>query len=185
LSIYNSTEDHPTPQGLEHPAGATDAYVALVALLQRHDAAFRAIDHAPEGRTEVVSALRGHPVEQAAKCIIVLAKVGRKVTKYVLAVVPGDARLDLAALKDLLHATYVGFASQSIAEDLARTVSGTILPFPLDDRLELVVDPRVLAQPELFFNAARLDRSFALRTEDYARIAQPRIAPISTRMTNA
>lgn len=155
-------------------------YDALVELLERHGAAFRLIDHPAEGRTDIVSAMRGHSVEQAAKCIVVMAKIGRKVTKYVLAVVPGDARLDLDALKSLLGATYVGFASKEIAEDLGKTVSGTILPFALDDRLELIADPRVLAQPELFFNAARLDRSVALRADDYARIAQPRVARITT-----
>ena len=155
-------------------------YDALVALLERHDASFRLIDHAPEGRTDRVSALRGHPPAHAAKCIVVLAKMGRKVTRYVLAVVPGAARLDLGALKTLLGATYIGFAS-SAAEELGGTVSGTILPFALDDRLQLVVDSRVLEQPELFFNAARLDRSVALNTGDYARIAQPRVAAIAAR----
>lgn len=33
--------------------------------------------------------------------------------------------------------------------------------------------------PELFFNAARLDRSIALATDDYVRIAAPRMAPIT------
>jgi Ala-tRNA(Pro) deacylase len=163
-------------------AAATDstAYDELIALLERHGAAYRVIDHAPEGRTEIVSQLRGHPASEAAKCIVVMAKIGRKITRYVLAVVPGDARLDLAAIKTLLGATYVGFATPSIAEELGRTVSGTILPFPLDDRLELIVDPRVLATPELFFNAARLDRSLAVRADDFARIAQPRVARIAT-----
>lgn len=123
-------------------------------MLEHHGAAFRTIDHPPEGRTDVVSAMRGHAVVQAAKCIVVMAKIGRKVTKYILAVIPGDARLDLDALKALLSATYVGFASKEVAEDLGKTVSGTILPFALDGRLELIADPRVLAQPELFFNAA-------------------------------
>jgi Ala-tRNA(Pro) deacylase len=37
----------------------------------------------------------------------------------------------------------------------------------------------VLATPELFFNAARLDRSLAVRADDFARIAQPRVARIA------
>jgi Ala-tRNA(Pro) deacylase len=154
-------------------------YDRLIELLTTQDAKFRIIDHAPEGRTDVVSPMRGHPVSHAAKCIIVITKIGKKTTKYVLAVVPGDARLDFGAIKQLVGATYVGFASPEIAEDLARSVVGTVLPFAFDERLELVVDPQVLAVPEIFFNAARLDRSLALDSRDYARVAQPRVAKIA------
>ena len=47
-------------------------------------ARYRLIDHAPEGRTDLVSALRGHDVAQAAKCLIVIVKIGKKQTRYAL-----------------------------------------------------------------------------------------------------
>lgn len=156
-----------------------DAYHRLIADLDAAGSQYRLIDHAPEGRTEQVSALRGHDVAQAAKCLIVMVKVGKKQTRYVLAVVLGDARLDLAAVKALLGGTYVAFAATDKAEQLAGTVSGTVLPFSYSPRLELVADPRLLRFPELFFNAARLDRSVRVATEDYVRLAAPRVAPIT------
>ena len=58
-----------------------------------------------------------------------MVKVGKKQTRYALTVVPGDARLDLQAVKGLLAGTYVAFAGQDKAEELASTQSGTILPF--------------------------------------------------------
>lgn len=67
-------------------------YDELIALLDRHQAAYRVLVHAPEGRTEIVSALRGHRIDHAAKCMIVMVKFGKKTTRYVLAVVPGDSR---------------------------------------------------------------------------------------------
>ncbi len=155
-----------------------DTYTRLISLLDEHHAQYRLIDHAPEGRTEVVSPLRGNRLSQAAKCIVVMVKLGKKVTKYVLAVYPGDARLDLNALKSLLGGTYVSFASPDIAERLAGSVAGTILPFSFSPELELIVDPSLLENDELFFNAARLDRSMALRTKDYADIAKPRLEHI-------
>ncbi|GIJ43985.1 hypothetical protein Val02_08710 [Virgisporangium aliadipatigenens] len=155
-----------------------DRYDRLVAELDAADAKYRLIEHAPEGRTEEVSALRGHDVAHAAKCLIVMVKVGKKQTRHVLAVVPGDARLDLSRVKDLLAGTYVAFAAKERAEELAGSVSGTVLPFSYDPRLELVADPALLRAPELYFNAARLDRSVALATEDYVRLAAPRVAPI-------
>ncbi|MEW1859825.1 YbaK/EbsC family protein [Streptomyces sp. NPDC088194] len=156
-----------------------ETYGRLIALLDEQGAQYRTIDHEPEGATEVVSALRGNSLAQAAKCIVVMVKVGKKVTRYVLAVVPGDRRVDLGAVKALLSGTYVSFASRDIAERLAGSVSGTVLPFSFDEKLELVVDPGLLVHDEIYFNAARLDRSLALSTKDYVRVAAPRTEPIA------
>jgi Ala-tRNA(Pro) deacylase len=150
----------------------------LIAFLDENRARYRLIAHAPEGRTEIVSALRGHPIRQAAKCIIVMVKIGKKVTKFVLAVVPGDARVDLRAIQSLKGGTYAGFAPPDRAEELAASVVGTVLPFAFDPRLELIVDPQIKQFDELFFNAARLDLSVALNAEDYVRLATPRFEPI-------
>lgn len=156
-----------------------DLYQRLITMLDDGDARYRLIDHAPEGRTEEVSAMRGNPLGAAAKCIVVMVKIGKKVSRYFLAVVPGDARVDLQAVKALVDGTYVSFASTDKAELLAGSVSGTILPFSFHEDLTLVVDPALLKHPELFFNAARLDRSLALNTEDYVRLANPTIAPLT------
>ncbi|WP_185949301.1 hypothetical protein [Microbispora sp. KK1-11] len=44
----------------------------------------------------------------------------------------------------------------------------------------MVSRPALLRMRELFFDAARLDRSAALATDDHVRLAVPRIAPIAT-----
>jgi Ala-tRNA(Pro) deacylase len=154
-------------------------YERLIALLDQHNARYRLIDHAPEGRTEIVSPLRGNELRNAAKCIIMIVKLGKKTTKYVLAVIPGDRRLDLATVKSIFGATYVSFASADVAERLAGSSTGTILPFALNSQLELIADPSLGQVDELYFNAARLDRSVALKTEEYFAIAKPRIEPIT------
>lgn len=162
------------------PASGTGMYDRLIADLDAAGARYRLIDHAPEGRTDLVSALRGHDVAQAAKCLIVMVKVGKKQTRYVLAVVPGHARLDLQAVKSLLGGSYVAFAGQDKAEELAGSQAGTILPFSYHPKLEVIADPALLDSPELYFNAARLDRSVALATDDYRRLAAPRLASITS-----
>jgi len=157
-----------------------DTYTRLITLLDKQGVAYRLIDHEPEGRTEVVSPMRGNELAQAAKCIVLMVKIGKKVTKYVLAVIPGDARVNLNAVKSLMQGTYVAFADTAIAERLAGSVTGTILPFSFDTTLELIVDPALLENDEIFFNAARLDRSMALKASDYRALAKPRIERIST-----
>jgi Ala-tRNA(Pro) deacylase len=180
------TQPDATPSQAENPLRAPSPhehplYERLITDLDAAGASYRLIEHPAEGRTELVSAMRGHPVAHAAKCLVVMVKIGKKQTRYVLAVVPGDARLDLAAVKQLLGGTYAAFADTGRAEALAGSVSGAVLPISYSPDLLLVADPALLESSELFFNAARLDRSLALDTQDYLRIANPRLARISTR----
>ena len=154
-------------------------YTQLIAFLEQHGVSYRLIDHAPEGRTEIVSPLRGNALSQAAKCIVLMVKIGKKVTRYILAVVPGDARVDMQAVKSMMRGTYVAFASSDIAERLAGSVAGTILPFSFNAELELIVDPSLLENDEIYFNAARLDRSMVLKTSDYVAVAKPRLGRIA------
>jgi Ala-tRNA(Pro) deacylase len=44
---------------------------------------------------------------------------------------------------------------------------------------QLIADPALLDCDELYFNAGRLDRSVALASQDYLRLAAPRIARIT------
>jgi Ala-tRNA(Pro) deacylase len=150
-----------------------DTYTHLITWLDQQGATYRLIDHAPEGRTDIVSVLRGNTLSQAAKCIVLMVKISKKSTRYVLAVIPGDSRVDLQAVKTLLRGTYVAFASSDIAERLGGSVTGTILPFSFTPELEVIVDPSLLENDEIYFNAARLDRSMVLKTSDYVRIAKP------------
>jgi Ala-tRNA(Pro) deacylase len=158
---------------------AADAYERLISMLDSAGARYRVITHPPEGRTDVVSAFRGNPIACAAKCLIVMVKTSKRTSRYYLAVVPGSARVDLQALKTLAGGTYAAFASTDKAEALAGSASGTILPFSFHPDLELVADPELLKHKEIFFNAARLDRSLALDTQDYLRLASPHLCPIT------
>ncbi|WP_217230581.1 YbaK/EbsC family protein [Streptomyces anulatus] len=156
-------------------------YDRLIELLERSHARFRIIDHPPEGRTEPASVLRRHALSQAAKCLVVRVALGRRARRYVLAVVPGDRRLDLDRLSSIYTGTESSFATREIAERLAGSVSGSVVPFALHPDLDLVVDPDLLVHKEIFFNAARLDRSVALATDDYVSLAGPRVEVIAQR----
>ncbi|MFG2132130.1 YbaK/EbsC family protein [Streptomyces sp. NPDC048751] len=154
-------------------------YEWLMGQLERRQARFRLIDHAPEGRTEPASILRDHALAQAAKCLVVRVATGRRSRRYVLAVVPGDRKVDLDELRAMYAGTEASFAARDVAERLAGSVSGSVVPFARHPELDLVVDPDMLVHDEIFFNAARLDRSVALATDDYVAMALPRVAPIA------
>jgi len=160
-------------------AEARTTYDLLIDLLARGGATYRLIEHEPEGVTALASAARGHDLEQAAKCIVVRVKLGKRTNRFILAVVPGDRLVALDVLREMWGGTYVSFATRETAEELSGCVSGTIIPFTFRPDLELVVDSGLLRQPEIYFNAARLDVSVALDTRDYVRIAEPRVESIA------
>jgi len=159
--------------------GANPVYEKLIALLDAAQAKYSILDHAPDGQTDRVSEMRGHPVREAAKCIVLIVKQGKKTSKFVLAVVPGNCRVDINAIKKLFNATYAGFAATDVAERLAGSVAGTVLPFIFKDELGLIVDRQIAESEWMYFNAARLDRSLKLATADYLAIAKPRLESIA------
>jgi len=154
-------------------------YDKLINLLDASGARYRIIEHAAEGRTDIASALRSHSLAQAAKSIVVRVSITKKKGKYLLAVIPGDKYVNLAKLSQLVGGMKSAFAARNVAERLTASISGSIAPFSFNCELQLVVDRSLLAHAEIFFNAARLDRSIALHMGDYLRLARPRVEHIA------
>jgi Ala-tRNA(Pro) deacylase len=153
----------------------------LVSLFQESGAAFRVVEHPAEGRTEVITRIRGNRIEQAAKALVVLVKQGKKSRRYLLCVVPGDARVDLAAVKALGSGTHAMMAPEAVAEELTGCAMGAVPPVSFNPALELVVDPRLLDSEEIVFNAGRLDRSIFIERSAYVSAARPTLAAIAAR----
>ena len=158
---------------------AGEIFDRLVALLTEAKARFRIIEHAAEGRSEAISAIRGNRPDQAAKAMVLDVRGGGGGRRHVLAILPGSRKLDFAAVAALFEARKCGFASPETAETLTGCVMGAVPPFSLNEALALVVDEDLLANETLFFNAGRLDRSMELDTADWKALAKPRVAKIA------
>lgn len=172
----------PAAEHLGHPPdpGPGDGvYGRLMALLDR--AGCRLPGHRPRarGRTDLASELRGHRLEMAAKCMVLWVRGKGGGGHHVLAVVPGDRRVDLRRVRKLYGGSDATLGDREEAERLTGCVSGCVIPFSFDERLPVVVDANLLVHEEIYFNAARLDRSLALRTVHYISLSAPRIAAIA------
>ncbi len=161
-------------------AFTADIHQQLIDLLIREGAGFRVIEHVPEGRTEVIAQIRGNRLEQAIKSMVVQVRHGKKDNHYYLANVPGDRRVDLAALAFQLGGDSAAFAPRAKAEALAGCVIGSIPPFSFNEELSVLADPDIQQNEEVVFNAGRLDRSIFMRMDDYIRIARPRLMRIAS-----
>jgi Ala-tRNA(Pro) deacylase len=155
-----------------------DVFDRLVALLEAEKADFRVIEHEPEGRSEQISRIRGNHPSQAAKAMVVAVKApeGRK---FVLAVLPGDRRVDFGGIARAVGGRKAALAAPEEARRLTACEMGAVPPFSFSEELTLVVDPNLLAHDRLAFNAGRLDRSMFLATASYLAVAKPVVAPIA------
>ena len=158
---------------------AAEVFDRLVALLTDANARFRVIEHEAEGRSEAISAIRGNRPDQAAKAMVLDVRGGGGGRRHVLAILPGSRKLDFAAVAALFEARKCGFATPETAQELTGCVMGSVPPFALNPALAIVVEQDLLANPTLFFNAGRLDRSMELDTQDWLAVARPRVARIA------
>lgn len=159
---------------------AAEVFERLVALLGEAKAKFRVIEHEAEGKSEAISAIRGNRPEQAAKAMVLDVRGGGGGKRHVLAILPGNRKLDFGAVAALFEARKAGFASPDTAQAITGCVMGAVPPFALDPALTVVVEEDLLANDTLFFNAGRLDRSMELDTKDWIAVAKPRVAKIAS-----
>ncbi|NQV99788.1 MAG: YbaK/prolyl-tRNA synthetase associated domain-containing protein, partial [Rhodospirillales bacterium] len=146
----------------------------MVALLSAQAARFRVVEHVHEGRSELISKIRGNDPGQAMKALVCEIKGGGLGTRHVLAVVPGVARLDMKALARHVGQQKGRFAPPETATALTGCVMGAVPPFSFDrSALALVVDEGFRAWDEVVFNAGRLDRSLFVHFDDYVNAARP------------
>lgn len=159
----------------------TPVFDRLVALLGEAKAKFRVIEHEAEGKSAEISVIRGNRPDQAAKAMVLDVRGGGGGRRHVLAILPGNRKLDFAAVATLFEARKCGFASPETAQELTGCAMGAVPPFALNPALAIVVEEDLLANETLFFNAGRLDRSMELDTQDWIAAAKPRVAKIAAK----
>jgi Ala-tRNA(Pro) deacylase len=157
----------------------SDPHAAILALVAGYPNTYRVIEHPAEGRSDEISRIRGNQLSQAAKAIVMAVRQNKKVLSYALVVVPGDCRVDFAAVARLGGGNQAAFAPMDKVQELTNCVSGAVPPFAFHPDLQLIVDPRLLKHDEIVFNAGRLDRSMFVQRETYLAVTNPRLADVA------
>jgi len=151
----------------------------IIRLLDEGGARYRVVEHPAEGRSELIARIRGNDPSQSLKAIVVALKGGGGGERVVMAVVPGNRRLDMKALRQATGAQKAGFAPPERATAITGCVMGAVPPFTFWDELPLMADPAIRRNREVCFNAGRLDRSIFMDVGDYERLARPQFAVIA------
>ena len=133
------------------------------------------IDHAPARTSEQSALARGEDLSIGGKAL--LLKVGETFSLFVLS---AARKLDSGAIKRHFKVRRVRFANTDELYRLTGLEPGAVPPFgrpilPLD----LFVDPSILDNPRIAFNAGSLTRSLVMSVEDYVRLACPQVLSFS------
>ncbi|HEX9659240.1 MAG TPA: YbaK/EbsC family protein [Rhodothermales bacterium] len=152
-----------------------DIHGRILELLEHNGVTFRHLHH-PETRTSEESAkVRGEPLAVGAKAIVM--KVD---DRFLLFVMSAARRIDSSKLRGHFGAGKSRFATSEELLDLTGLVPGSVPPFgPPILNLPLFVDPSVLENDRVAFNAGSLTDSVILRSGDYLRVASPTVLPFT------
>jgi len=132
---------------------------------------FREVHHPPARTSEESALARGEELRIGGKALLI--KVDSAFRLFILS---ADRKLDSAAIKQHFGAKKTRFATPEELMELTGLVPGSvppfgepILPFPL------YVDPSVLENERIAFNAGSLTDSVIMAVSDYRRLAKPEI----------
>lgn len=161
---------------LDHPATQQ-----IIGLLNKSDIQYQLLEHEPCRSSEEsrkTRALAGGGDVIGAKAI--LMKMARRggYRDFGVFVLPGDRKLDGKAIKKHLpDVKSVRFCTtEEMAEVTGGLAPGTMPPFgsSLFPYISILcIDENLFDHKRLGFNAARLDRSIVMETNDYLNVASP------------
>lgn len=140
-------------------------------LLDTAGVTYREVHHAPTLTSADSARARGEELRVGGKALVI--KAGERSGLFVLSAV---CKLDSAAVRQYWGVRKLRFLSAAELLEATGLVPGSVPPFghpivPFD----LYVDPSILANRRIAFNAGSLTDSIIMAVEDYLRVAKPTI----------
>jgi Ala-tRNA(Pro) deacylase len=134
---------------------------------------YSASHHEPTLTSEDASRIRGVPLHEGAKALVIRVS---KTNEHVLCVMPANLRLDSKKLR-VFVGNRTSFAQDT--ESLIGCVPGSVPPFGSVLGLKTFCDVRLADNEMIHFNAGSLTDSVTMAYKDYLIIEAPEIVDIT------
>ncbi len=148
-------------------------YQRIIKLLERAGVDYKLINHKPVYTNEEAEKITGLDLSKGMKCLL-LEKGG----KFVLAVIPGDQRLDMKKVGKLMGVKRVGLATKNEVEEKMLCELGGCYPFGNVVGLRTIADSSLLESDVLALNPGVNNRTIIIKAKDYFQVATPEISSI-------
>jgi Ala-tRNA(Pro) deacylase len=144
---------------------ATPVTARLLAWLRAAGVAFEVLEHAPVRTSEEAARVRGTPLQQGAKALVVRAD-----ERFLHCVLPAHRKADNAALRAVAGTRTLRFATPAELLALTGCEPGAVPPFGNFFGLPVLLDEALTREERVVFNAGSRAVSITMRGEDLARV---------------
>jgi Ala-tRNA(Pro) deacylase len=144
---------------------------SLTEYLDQHHVPYVVITHSPAYTAQGIAGLTHISGKELAKTVIVKLD-----EKLVMAVLPANLHVDLAALKRILKAKTVALAAEEEFKGrFANCETGAMPPFGNLFGVPVFADENLSRDKEIAFNAGTHRELIRMSWEDYRRLAEPMV----------
>ena len=160
--------------GLEKRGDETP-HDSILRKLHQHGVSYEYQEHEPVFTSEQASKTRGQEsLSMNAKALVLQVDSG----DYVLAVVPGDKKLNIEALQKHLGVKRLAMASKDSVLAKTGLEVGSIPPFGSAIGVKTYLDQDLSKNERIAFNVGRHDRSVMMSYEDYLKVEKPEVVSL-------
>ena len=137
--------------------------------LRNHGLSYTVLEHDSDALTsEKAAELRDVPLDEMIKSMVFL----NDQRDVIVAAVPAETRVDLAALKEIANIGSLKFADEEIIEDELGYTIGAIPPFfPGKDR-PIYVDSEIFRNDKVNFSSGRPDAGIEIGIDGFRRVME-------------
>jgi len=149
-------------------------YQKIVKLLKTNDIFYQDTEHEPVYTSAQAAEIRGISASQGAKALLLKCESG-----FILALLPGDRKLDSRKLKDLLNVKGLRFAFPKEVKDIMGCEIGACYPFGNLINLPTYADNYLSTNDTVSFNPGVHTRSIEMKWKDLYMLVKPKMVDIS------
>jgi len=146
----------------------------LKQLLSEAGVVFEVLEHPPVYTSDEAARVRGTPLEQGAKALVVRAD-----DRFVHCVLSAHLRADNAALRAILGTRKLRFATREELLEVTGCAPGAVPPFGNLFGLPVLVDEALCRNERVVFNAGSNAVSIAMRCADLVRLSDASVCRFS------
>ena len=155
--------------------------ITIIKLLKDKSYWFETFEHEPVRTSEEAAKIRdGYSLHQGAKAMIVRVKITNNDKRFVMLVTPGDLRFDNNKVKQIFNAKDIRFATEEEVTNITDGVQpGGVPPFGNLFGIEVLVDPILLENEKIVFNAGDRRYSVGMMSSNYKSLVNPQVITIT------
>lgn len=154
-----------------------NTYNKLIELLKSNNIEYLEYRHEPVRTSEeAVKTRPGISLSQGAKALIVKIYPSKE---FVMLVIPGNKRFDSALVKKVLNITELRFATEEeVIKITDGVLPGGVPPFGNLFNIPVFVDPKLLENEKIAFNAGDKGISIIMNPKDYFTLSKCNLVSI-------